>query len=65
MPEWSIEMVRDWLALGLDPNRATIFVQSHVPGVMLLATALGMTSPVSWLERCPTRSGLSGAESKS
>lgn len=54
MPEWTFEMVRDWLALGIDPGRATIFVQSHVPGVMFLATALGMTSPVSWLERCPT-----------
>jgi tryptophanyl-tRNA synthetase len=51
---WSFEMVKDWLALGIDPDRATIFVQSHVSAHVLLATWLGMVTPVSWLARCPT-----------
>ena len=50
----SVEMVKDWLALGIDPNRATIFVQSHVPAHAELSALFGMVTPVSWLERCPT-----------
>ncbi len=52
--QWSFEMIRDWLALGIDPAKSTIFVQSHVPAHVSLATLLGMVTPVSWLERCPT-----------
>lgn len=50
----SLEMVKDWLALGIDPARAVIFVQSQVPAHAELATLLGMVAPVAWLERCPT-----------
>lgn len=48
------EMVVDWLACGLDPTRATIFVQSRVPEHAELSLLLGMITPVGWLERVPT-----------
>ena len=48
------EMVLDWLAAGLDPERSIIFVQSHVPEVMELFTFLGMITPLGWLLRVPT-----------
>lgn len=48
------EMFADWLALGLDPKKATIFVQSHVKQHAELALLLGMITPVPWLERVPT-----------
>jgi len=49
-----LEMVLDWLAAGLDPQRSTIFVQSHVPEVMELHTLLSMSTPMGWLMRVPT-----------
>jgi tryptophanyl-tRNA synthetase len=48
------ELVVDWLAAGLDPERSTIFVQSHVPGHAELHLLLSMITPLSWLERVPT-----------
>ncbi len=48
------EMMLDWLAVGLDPEKSTLFVQSHVPEVMELHTLLGMVTPLSWLLRVPT-----------
>lgn len=48
------DMVIDWLACGLDPNRCTIFVQSRVPEHAELTLLLGMITPVGWLERVPT-----------
>jgi tryptophanyl-tRNA synthetase len=48
------EMVLDWLAAGLDPQRSIIFVQSHVPQVMELHTLLSMVTPLGWLLRVPT-----------
>jgi tryptophanyl-tRNA synthetase len=48
------EMVLDWLAAGLDPERSIIFVQSHVPQVMELHTLLSMVTPLSWLLRVAT-----------
>ena len=48
------EMVIDWLAAGIDPNRATIFIQSLVPEHAELSLLLGMITPVGWLERVPT-----------
>ncbi len=47
-------MIVDWLAAGLDPTRATIFIQSRVPEHAELALLLGMITPVGWLERVPT-----------
>lgn len=48
------EMVLDWLAFGLDPQKCTIFEQSLVPHHSELNLILGMITPVSWLERNPT-----------
>ena len=48
------EMVLDWLAAGLDPQRSVIFVQSQVPEVLTLCTLLGMVTPLGWLLRVPT-----------
>jgi tryptophanyl-tRNA synthetase len=48
------EMVLDWLAAGIDPQKSIVFVQSHVPQVMELYTLLSMVTPLSWLLRVPT-----------
>ncbi len=48
------EMVIDWLAAGVDPATATIFIQSRVPEHAELHTLLSMITPLSWLERVPT-----------
>ena len=48
------EMFVDWLAVGINPGRATIFIQSRVPEHAELALLLGMIAPVGWLERVPT-----------
>ncbi len=47
-------MLIDWLAAGLDPSRATIFIQSHVPEHAELHLLLSMVTPLGWLERVPT-----------
>lgn len=48
------EMVLDWIAFGLDPEKSVIFRQSMVPHHSELNLVLSMITPVSWLERCPT-----------
>jgi len=48
------EMAAALLALGLDPERCTLFVQSHRPEHTELAWLLTTVTPVSWLERTPT-----------
>ncbi|NVN91716.1 MAG: tryptophan--tRNA ligase [Desulfuromonadales bacterium] len=48
------EMVLDWVAFGLDPEKSVIFRQSLVPHHAELNLILSMITPVSWLERCPT-----------
>ena len=48
------EMLVDWLSLGLDPERCTLFQQSHVVAHAELYLLLGMMTPVAWLLRNPT-----------
>jgi len=48
------EMVLDWLAAGMDPEKSIIFVQSHVPQVTELHIILSMVTPMGWLTRLPT-----------
>ena len=48
------EMLIDWLASGLDPERSTLFIQSRVPEHAVLHLLLSMITPVTWLERNPT-----------
>lgn len=50
----TLEMAASLLALGLDPDRCALFVQSQRPEVTELAWLLATVTPVSWLERTPT-----------
>lgn len=49
-----LEMVIDWLAVGVNPGSAALFVQSRIPEHAELHLLLSMTTPVSWLERVPS-----------
>jgi len=51
---YAYEMVVDWIAAGLDPEKSTFFVQSLVPEHAELFLLLSMVVPVPWLERVPT-----------
>jgi tryptophanyl-tRNA synthetase len=48
------DMVIDWLAAGIDPEKATLFIQSRLPEHAELFTLLAMGTPLGWLERMPT-----------
>ena len=48
------DMVIDWIAAGVDPNQAILFVQSQVPEHAELHLLLSMMAPLGWLERVPT-----------
>jgi tryptophanyl-tRNA synthetase len=52
--ENSLEVVVDWLAAGLDPEKSVIFIQSHVPAHAELHLLFSMITPLGWLERVPT-----------
>jgi tryptophanyl-tRNA synthetase len=52
--ELSIELVKEWIASGIDPNKATLFIQSEVKEHAELYLVFNMITPVSWLERNPT-----------
>ena len=52
--ENTIDMVIDWLAVGVSPESAALFVQSEVPEHAELHLLLSMTTPLSWLERVPS-----------
>jgi tryptophanyl-tRNA synthetase len=54
LQEVGADMVIDWLASGVDPNQATLFVQSLVPEHAELHLLLSMLTPLGWLERVPT-----------
>ena len=51
---FTVEVVLDWLATGLDPQQATFFVQSHLPEHAELHLLFSMFTPLAWLERVPT-----------
>ena len=50
----TIDVALDWLAAGLNPNKSTIFIQSHVPQHAELHLLFSMMTPLGWLERVPT-----------
>lgn len=52
--DYTIEVVLDWLAAGLDPRQATFFVQSRLPEHAELHLLFSMFTPLAWLERVPT-----------
>ena len=58
------DMILDWLAAGIDPERSIVFVQSHVPEVMTLHTLLSMVTPLGWLMRVPTFKGKGAADGR-
>ena len=49
-----LNVAMDWLASGIDPEKATIYVQSHVPEIAELHLYLSMITPQNWVERDPT-----------
>ena len=52
--ENTLQVATDWLAVGLDPEKSTLFVQSQVLEHAELDVLLSMITPLSWLERVPT-----------
>jgi len=54
IPQATWDMVIDWLAAGVNPGEATLFVQSRVPEHAELHLLLSMITPLGWLERVPT-----------
>jgi len=54
IPDSIREMLIDWLAAGINPGSATLFIQSRVPEHAELHLLLSMITPVGWLERVPT-----------
>lgn len=50
----SIELVKEWIACGIDPAKSTLFIQSEIKEHAELYLVLNMITPVSWLERNPT-----------
>jgi tryptophanyl-tRNA synthetase len=48
------DMLIDWLAAGIDPQKTTLFIQSQVPEHAELHLLLSMSTPLGWLERVPT-----------
>ena len=51
--EYVRELLIDWLAAGIDPNRSVVFIQSRVPEHAVLHLLFSMMIPVSWLESQP------------
>jgi tryptophanyl-tRNA synthetase len=49
-----LDMVTDWLSVGMDPNRSTFYIQSQVPAITQLYTILSMLCPVPRAQRIPT-----------
>ncbi len=54
MLEYTEEMVLDWCAAGMNPEKSTLYRQSDIPEVAELNIYFGMVTPMSWLERVPT-----------
>jgi tryptophanyl-tRNA synthetase len=52
--ENTLQVATDWLAVGLDPAKSTLFVQSQILEHAELHVLLSMITPLSWLERVPT-----------
>ena len=51
---YALDNLADWISVGLDPERSTIFIQSLVPEHAELFLLLSMVVPIPWLERVPT-----------
>jgi len=62
LKEYIYQIVLDYLAVGIDPEKATIFVQSSVPGISELNTLFGMLVSAPRLERIPSLKEMASAE---
>ncbi len=54
LSEYIMDNVIDWLSVGIDPKKATLFIQSEVRGHLELYMVFSCFTPLGWLERCPT-----------
>ncbi|HAH20034.1 MAG: tryptophan--tRNA ligase [Omnitrophica WOR_2 bacterium GWF2_43_52] len=54
LQETIVDNVVDWLACGISPEKAHIFIQTHIKEHLELYMALSLITPLGWLERCPT-----------
>ncbi len=54
LAEYTEEIVKDWLSVGLDPDRSTLFLQSAILEHAELLVLLSMITPLPWLERVPS-----------
>ncbi|MDD5518370.1 MAG: tryptophan--tRNA ligase [Candidatus Omnitrophica bacterium] len=54
LPENIIDNVVDWLSVGIDPDKSTVFIQSHIPEHAELHVIFSCITPLGLLERCPT-----------
>lgn len=54
LDENTLEMVADWITVGIDPEKSVLFKQSRVLQHSELFLVLSMITPLSWLQRCPT-----------
>jgi len=52
--ENSLEIIKDWISCGIDPDKSVIFIQSMVPQHLELAMVFSLLTPLGWLERCTT-----------
>ncbi|GAB5047491.1 tryptophan--tRNA ligase [Thermodesulfovibrio sp. TK110] len=52
--DWTVDLLMNFIAAGLDPEKSTIFIQSQVPQHAELHIFLSMITPLGWLERVPT-----------
>lgn len=54
LSESSVDNVIDWLSVGIDPEKSTLFIQSRVSAHLDLHMIFSCLTPLGWLERCPT-----------
>src|SRR3989304_4677340 len=54
LPQNCLDVMTDWLAAGLDPEKAVLFLQARVPEHAELHLLLSLVTPLGWLERVPT-----------
>ena len=52
--DYTFEVAADWLSIGLDPNKSTLFIQSDIKEHAELHLLLSMIIPLPWLQRVPT-----------
>jgi len=54
LSEYAVDNAIDWISVGMDPNKSTLFIQSEVVQHLELYMIFSCLTPLGWLERCPT-----------